>query len=329
MSEKISPDITDIFTHSSDFFNQLEDDIKQAQSSVYIQCMSFEADETGSKLIEILLSKPAIERVLLIDSYSKFVVNDVFLPGLGGLLNKNNALTERLALNPLLKRARKGGIKIKFTNPMGLLLWKYPARNHKKLILIDENISYLGGVNFTDHNFEWSDLMVRHIDKDITSSLKTSFINDLIEKKNIPLQQINSTTRLYLLNGIKTKDTYCELLQTIKKASKVVAVSPYICYPMLDVIAEVKNNLVILPANNNKGYINYIHQLRRYKDINYTYTKGKMMHMKLLIVDDDIVIYGSSNFDTISYFFEKEILMEKRDPDLAQKLSTTALNLIN
>jgi phosphatidylserine/phosphatidylglycerophosphate/cardiolipin synthase-like enzyme len=51
--------------------------------------------------------------------------------------------------------------------------------------------------------------------------------------------------------------------------------------------------------------------------------------MKLLIVDDETIVYGSSNFDLISYLFEKEIVIQKKDRDLAQQLTQAALKLIN
>lgn len=318
-----------IYTDSAQFFEQLTIDIENAQESVSIQCMSFEADETGCALIELLISKPNLKRTLLIDKYSKYVVNDTFLFSISGLLNKNNALTERRALSPLLKRAEEAGVLVKFTNPIGLLMWKYPARNHKKMVLIDDEISYVGGVNFTDHNFEWPDLMIRHINNELNHALGTSFKNDLEEKKTDPVQQINPDTKLYTLNGLKTKASFQELLNTIKNASKVVAVSPYISYPMLDAIGNVAENLVILPGKNNKNYMNFVHQLKRYKSINYAYTNGSMIHMKLLIVDDETIVYGSSNFDLISYLFEKEIVIQKKDRDLAQQLTQAALKLIN
>jgi len=318
-----------IFTESALFFEQLCIDVENAQKSVSIQCMSFEADETGCALIDLLISKPNLKRTLLIDCYSKYVVNDTFLFSISGLFNKNNALTERLALSPLLKRAEKSGVVVKFTNPIGLLMWKYPARNHKKMVLIDDKISYVGGVNFTDHNFEWPDLMIRHISTELNHALGTSFKNDFEEKKAEPVQQINADTKLYTLNGLKTKGAYQNLLNTIKNASKVVAVSPYISYPMLDAIGNVAENFVILPGKNNKNYMTFIHRLKRYESINYTYTNGSMIHMKLLIVDDETIVYGSSNFDLISYLFEKEIIIQKKDRDLAQKLTQAALKLIN
>ncbi len=328
MAGNISLRDTRVFTQSSNFFEQLSEDVKQARSSIYIQCMSFEADETGNKLIEILISKPTVERILLIDSYSKYVVNDTFLPGPASLFNKNDARKERQALNPLLDRARQNGIKIKFTNPMGFLLWKYPARNHKKLVLVDDNISYVGGVNFTDHNFEWRDLMVRHTSKKINTALTTSFKNDFYGKESKAIHQIDANTQLFVLNGYKSKEALNPLLAIIKKASKVVVVSPYISYPFLDAVAHVKNNKVILPRNNNKGYINFIHQLGRYKNVNYNYFDGQMMHMKLMLIDDKTAIYGSSNFDAISYFFEKEILIQNTNIDLVQHLTSVALKLI-
>lgn len=328
MSEKKSSDSTDIFTQSSDFFDQLSDDIKQARTSVCIQCMSFEADETGSKLIELLISKPTIKRTLLIDSYSKYVVNDTFVFGPSGLLNKNNALHEKRALAPLLDKAKKAGIEVKLTNPMGFMLFKYPVRNHKKVVLIDDHISYLGGINFTDHNFAWPDLMIRHTNPSINKALTKSFNADLFEKEVDSTCHIDDLTSLFILNGYKTKESYNELLAVIKKAQKITIVSPYISYPLLDAVAKVSNNRVILPKYNNKGYINFVHQLKRYHNVNYIYSDAGMVHMKLIIIDDSTVIYGSSNFDTISYLFEKEVVIKHTNPHLAHRLNQVAEKLI-
>lgn len=328
MSEKKSSGSTDIFTQSSDFFDQLSDDIQHANSSVCIQCMSFEADETGSKLIELLISKPTIKRTLLIDSYSKFVVNDTFVFGMSGLFNKNNALKERRALTPLLEKAKKAGIEVKITNPMGFMLFRYPARNHKKVILVDDHISYLGGINFTDHNFAWPDLMIRHTNPAINKALAQSFNSDLLEQETSPISTIDDATSLFILNGYKTKQAYKKLLSTVEKATKIVVVSPYISYPLLDAVAKVPDNTVILPKDNNKGYINFIHQLKRYSNVNYIYSDKGMVHMKLIVIDDSKVIYGSSNFDTISYLFEQEVVLEQKNPQLAQRLNQVAKKLI-
>lgn len=318
-----------VFVDSDHFFEQLTTDVQNAQHSVCIQCMSFEADQVGIKLIELLGSKPTLERTLLIDHYSRFVVNDTFLNAPQGWMNKNNARSERKDLDKLLKRAKKLGIRVKFTNPMGFLMHRYPARNHKKIVLIDEDISYLGGMNFTEHNFQWTDLMIRHQNPDIAEALSRSFSADLNETKTTPIIKINKETTLYTLEGFKTKSAFQQLLNLIKLSHKVVAISPYISYPVLNAIATIEDNTVIVPAANNKPFIHFVHGLKRYSNVNFNYITGKMLHTKLLILDDETAIYGSSNFDMISYFFEKEIILVNRNPVLIKQLKSFASQLNN
>lgn len=309
-----------VLSNSDDFFDQLTKDVKNAEKSVLIQCMSFEADYVGNNLVSLLNSRPDIERKILIDDYSRFVVNDTFLWSPAGFLNKNNALKERKALAPLLQHAKNNGIEISFSNPMLPLLLNYPARNHKKIVVIDDDISYIGGVNFTEHNFAWSDLMFRHNMPALNHALKASFAADWQGTPINSIQTLNDSMRIYLTNGKENKKIVLPLIQKIKQAHSVTAVSPYISWPVLDVVATVPNNRVILPRNNNKGYVSLLHKLKRYSNINYAFASGEMLHMKLLILDEDTVIYGSSNFDTISYLFEQEVILEHKNPALASDL---------
>lgn len=318
-----------VFMDSNRFFEQLTADVQNARHSVYIQCMSFEADQVGTKLIELLGSKPTLERTLLIDDYSRYVVNDTFLNAPQGWMNKNNARNERAALEGLIEQAREFGVKVKFTSPMGFLMHRYPARNHKKMVIIDDEISYLGGMNFTEHNFEWSDTMVRHTNPDIASALSVSFQADLNETKSPAVTEIDSDTVLYLFNGWKTKSAYESLIERVKSSKKVIALSPYISYPMLDAIAAVPDNQVILPKDNNKPLMHIIHGLSRYSQIDFKYVSGKMVHAKMLILDDEVAVYGSSNFDVISYFFEKEVVMVNKNPELVKQLTSFTSQLIN
>ena len=48
-----------------------------------------------------------------------------------------------------------------------------------------------------------------------------------------------------------------------------------------------------------------------------------MLHAKVMILDDEIVIYGSSNFDLISYLFEQELVIVTRNAGLAQEIQGT------
>ncbi|MDX1638572.1 MAG: phosphatidylserine/phosphatidylglycerophosphate/cardiolipin synthase family protein [Balneolaceae bacterium] len=329
MSKQTSAENITLFAESQRFLRQLTADIEGATSSIYIQCMSFEADRIGRELIKLLSGKPAVERILLIDNYSRYVVNDTFVYSPLGLMNKNSALSERRALDPLLQQAKEAGIRVQFTSPMGFLLSRYPKRNHKKMVLVDQKISYVGGMNFTEHNFAWHDLMVRHTEPALGRALEKSFMGDLQGHSEEAVFAVDKFTKLYILNGYQTVGYYTELLELIQSANKIVAVSPYISYPFLDAIAGVPDNRVLVPAPNNKSYAGYVQQLNRYDRINYRYIPDRMIHMKFLLIDDNIAIYGSSNFDTVSYFFEKEILIKKEDPFLVEKLDELAVKLMN
>jgi cardiolipin synthase len=320
MARDHSQHTVQVFSKSGDFFDQLTKDVKNAEKSVLIQCMSFEADSVGEKLISLLKSRPGLDRKILIDSYSKFVVNDTFLWSPAGLANQNNALKERIALTGLLREARAEGIQISFSNPMLPFLLNYPARNHKKLVVVDNNISYVGGLNFTEHNFAWADLMFRHKIPLLAETLTSSFQSDWNGKSTNAIHQIDDQLTVYLSGGKKNKQIFNPLIERIHQAKKVIAVSPYISWPVLDAVAQVENNRVILPKNNNKGYVSHAHNLKRYSTVNYEFAEGEMLHMKLLILDDETVIYGSANFDTISYLFEQEIIIEHHHPKLAGQL---------
>ena len=77
---------------------------------------------------------------------------------------------------------------------------KYPMRNHKKCVLIDHQISYVGGINITDHNFGWKDLMIRQQDEQLASALHASFQADwqagFLPQK---LQKFNPAKKMLLI----------------------------------------------------------------------------------------------------------------------------------
>ena len=160
------------------FLDALEKDLKKASHFIAIQVMSFEADQAGQGIIELLSNYPQIQRRLLIDAYSTIVVNDTWTQRPGRSPRLHAAREELNALWPLLQHAQDQGIEIQFTNPLGPVWLKYPLRNHKKCVLIDQAISYVGGINITEHNFGWKDLMIRQQDEQLASALYSSFKAD-------------------------------------------------------------------------------------------------------------------------------------------------------
>ena len=72
--------------------------------------------------------------------------------------------------------------------------------------------------------------------------------------------------------------------------------------------------------------MNVTSKLPRYRKLNIQTIPGspeEMLHAKVMILDDEIVIYGSSNFDLISYLFEQELVIVTRNAGLAQEIQGT------
>src|SRR5258708_17859313 len=144
----------------SEFWSRLSEDIASAQRSVFVQTFAFEGDQVGKKLSDALLSSPAKDKRLLADSFTRVVLSDRFRYLPANLLDEElrDEARETSAMIACLKRA---GVAVKFTNPYGPSPRRVLSRNHKKLIVIDEAIAYIGGINFSEHNAAWHDMMLR------------------------------------------------------------------------------------------------------------------------------------------------------------------------
>ena len=304
---------TKLLVDSHNFMAQLVEDMCQASSSVMVQAMTFEGDQAGSELVAAMIVSNAKEKILLVDSYTKAVINDHFVVGTEYLRSKSFR-DEVKNTRKLLEKARKAGIKVKFTNPLGLLMWKYPLRNHKKMICIDGKISYLGGINFSDHNFAWHDAMVRIEDDQIGQILKDDFGNTLLGRNQTAEFNLDVSS-IYFFNGIKSKELYSKLFSYLANARQSIDIlSPYISDPLLSYIRDhVRKDVavrIISPEENNKSiFKRFLNQELTKGYFQLYHYQGGMSHLKAILIDRSILIMGSSNFDFVSYYFEQEVAM--------------------
>lgn len=320
---------TRILLGSDSFKERLEALAPNAKKSFYAQAMTFEGDSAGEWLLETMKSSPAKDKRLLVDCYSKVVINDSFIVS-------PKYLTDRAFRNEVkntqavLKQAEKEGIQVLFTNPVGLLGQKYPLRNHKKLVLLDDKTSYLGGINFSDHNFSWHDMMIELEDEELgkclSEDIKLSW-EGVNQSKKFKLER----GELYLFNGIASKDLYEDLFDHLRKARESIEIiSPYVSEPLLSVIQKVSQSgvdvTIISPTENNKSiFRNLI--LAEYKKgyFNLKEYEG-MTHMKAILIDGEKFLFGSSNYDLVSYYFEQEVVMVSTDKNLIDRFQSEVLS---
>lgn len=312
-----------VIVDSDAFKSRFEELTAKAHKSIYIQAMSFEGDSVGEWLIDTLIASEVKDIQLCLDSYSKFVINDHFIYSLK-YFRDLKFKGEVKNTKKILDKARKHGIKVKYTNPLGFLFLKYPHRNHKKMVVIDEEISFIGGLNFCEHNFEWHDMMIEMHDVDIAESLVNDCQHTISEDDQSTVEQFN-TTKIYYLDGYRSKKMYDEIFNNINQAAKSIQIfSPYVSDPLLTYVRQNKPDNVkldiISPGINNKNIFKAILSKELDKGyFNFYEYQGRMSHLKAILIDDTKLIAGSSNFDFISYYFEEEVVMVTENHQIVQE----------
>lgn len=309
-----------LLVDSTAFWAQLQSDIAAAESRVWLQTLSLEADGAGLPLADALLDCGARDCRLLVDAFSEHILSDRFIYSPANML-RAELRAEVAATRAMHTRLKHGGMRIGITNPAGLLWHRLPSRDHRKLILIDSRIAYIGGINFSDHNFAWHDLMIRIDDEEITRFLEADFDATW---KNSPVHSNREFDgiELHCLSGHGNEPKCAPVLDVIRGASRsILAITPYLTFPFTDAMADARANgaevTVLTPAiNNRKSHQQYVLWLARTHGFTLHHYLGRMSHLKAMLIDGDTLIVGSSNFDWPTYHNLAEVIAIITDPVL-------------
>jgi cardiolipin synthase A/B len=309
-----------LLVDSDEFWAHLREDLSASKHTICIQTFSLEGDRVGTALSNQILGLTSVTTKILVDSFGKWVINDkyVFMPP--HLLNPD-LRREYASTTELIEGFLQHGIQVRFTNPVGFLFTKFIPRNHKKLIVIDDKISYVGGINFTEHNFSWHDLMLRIEDRDIAEALSRDFLSTW-DNRNVSNSKRFKDIQIHTLDGYSNARVLNEILKLIEGAQNQIFIeSPYLSFPFSDSLKIARDRgvpvTVIAPAANNWAIIKeyLIGEAAKYDFELRLYSKG-MTHLKAILIDDQYLVLGSSNFDYLSYKLHQEIVIVITDRDV-------------
>ncbi len=298
---------TEILVDSEAVWASVRADLAAARASVFVQTYSFEGDWVGTALSDALLDARASDRRLLVDSYTRANQNDRWI-ALPGTLFDPAFRAEVRNTARLVRTLRAGGVGVRFGRPFGILGQRFLNRDHKKLVLVDDRVSYVGGVNFSEHNFAWHDLMVRIEDADVARFLGRDFEASWAGRSeraraSFPERELD----LRLLPGAGNRAEYRDLLGLIDAAERSIdVVGPYASPPFTERLAAAAARgvrvRIVTPRSNNKTYLrNYLLALAARAGFEVWLFEGGMIHMKCMLIDDATLVTGSSNFDLMSY----------------------------
>lgn len=301
----------EIFTNGIDKFNALEKDIRNARKSIFIQYYIFEDDKLGVRIADLLIQKAreGVDVKVLYDHVGSFSASSKFF-----------------------KKMRDAGVQIHpfFRVTFPQLANRINWRNHRKVVVIDNKIGYIGGMNIADRyingtndKFIWRDTHCR-LTGDIVEQLYYSFMIDWNFKEKSPVfppfssESKPSTSLHHGMQFIHSgpADRYHSLalifLKAITSAQNCIYIqTPYFLptdslLNALETAALSKVDVrIMIPASSDSKMLQYAsfsyvkHCLKAGIKI-YLYNPG-MLHAKTLIIDNNIVSTGSTNFDFRSF----------------------------
>ena len=308
------------FVDSPAFMAQLEQDVAAATRSIHAQVMSFEGDEAGKRFASLLTGRRDLERTLIIDRYSRFHISDRFLPSPKNILNASLWRERRETLR-VARGLAEDGVRVHWTNPVGPLFLEFVSRNHKKSVVIDDHIVYLGGINVCDHNFAWHDFMLR-IDDERAGAFMRDDIAATLRGENLSGRRDFGGFEIALLDGEANPRLIEPVLTLIREArASIVVQSAYLTFPFFDYLAEAAGRGVsvtlVTPKHNNMPAMSaYAEWAAARAGVVLRLYDGRMSHIKAMLVDDEALIVGSSNFDYLSFCAHQEVLAIVRDPEV-------------
>lgn len=295
-----------------EFWARLSEDIRTAERSLFVQTFAFEGDSTGRQLANALLSSTAPDRRILADSFTRVVLSDRFKYSPSALLDRD-LRDEARQTTAMRSELASAGVELRFTNAYGPTPRRLLSRNHKKLIVVDERTAYVGGINFSDHNGAWHDMMLRIEDATTVQFLREDFLatwsgEDRVAKKPFDGVEILTT------DGQTNRVVFQRVLDLVDAARQSIFVeSPYVTFPFYERLREATRRgvhvMVVTPEHNNwRFFQNYARLESARSGIDLRFFRGRMSHLKAMLIDDECLIAGSSNFDYLSYRIHQELL---------------------
>ena len=297
-------------------------DIAQAGDYIYLETYKFANDVMGVRFRDALTKKArsGVKIKILIDSWGRGPVSESFF-------------TELIRLGGEVKFFEK--IKINTD-----IFTRGHRRDHRKILVIDDRISYIGSANITGYNLNWRELCLR-MEGELALSFKKVFLenfdafnqyfitNKVTYTRTIRQGDFEIIRDVPSLQFQRLRKRYTQL---IKNAShSVVIETPYFLpgfvlrKAMIDASKRGVNVKVIMPKHSDVGMVDLLRNkylgLLHNAGINLLFYLPHNLHAKLLMIDDEVFSISSANFDFRSFRYLYEIALIGTEPEIVRQLN--------
>jgi cardiolipin synthase len=302
--------------------------MRAAKDHINLETYIFEDDDIGQQFADLLLERQAagVQVNLIYDSV--------------GCLNTPKEFFERL---------RAGGIQVLEFNPVNPLAgkkkeWLLNNRDHRKLLVVDGRVAFIGGINISDtyssgssmrsarkkgaKTTGWRDTHLQ-IEGPVVAEFQKLFLDTWNKQKGPPLAERNYFPKLdkqgdEIVRAIgSTADDpdspiYLTLLSAIEHAEQQVHITnayfapdPQLLKALTDAAQRGVEVKLILPSHTDSwavfhaGRSHYSKLLRA--GVKIYELRGAVMHSKTASIDGVWSTIGSTNLDWRSFLHNDEI----------------------
>ncbi|MEI6552936.1 MAG: phosphatidylserine/phosphatidylglycerophosphate/cardiolipin synthase family protein [bacterium] len=293
------------FASSQKAWRAMFDAISFAEKSIYLEMYIFQDDITEFDFLTLLKEKAqsGVKVKMILDSF-----------GSSGLSKK--AVSE----------IRESKIEL-------LFLSYFLHRTHRKILVVDDDTAFIGGVNFYQASSLWNDLMVRAKGK-IVKSITRSFAKAYVEAGGKDIEVVNKSLKLKpesskkikqklhdwlvehspSINKFRLKKIYTEHISSAKE--NVTLVTPYFMPKrwLIGLLHQAHlrgvDVQILIPEDTSYYFldrINYIYICKLAKLGIKFYIERQMNHAKIMMIDGREAIVGSNNLDYLSFDLNSEI----------------------
>lgn len=309
----------EVFVEGDALYESMINDIYSARRRVVLETYIFRDDMVGQKFIDALVraAESGVEVVLCVDAFGS----------LGALSKKS------------IQRLRKSGVNFHWSYEWN---WRRPLqynrRNHRKILLIDDRAIFLGGYNIGRENSaavhgptRWRDTHIRLPGSFVESAL--AILGQSRRARNVwcPDWRKNS----FLIPNYGRKCRYrlkCLLQRGVEEARERI----WITTPYFVVNRRMRKSLrsaaergvdvrLMVPGKSDvalarwAAHVSYDGLLRGNVKI-YEF-QDRVLHAKTMVIDNDWIMIGSSNFDYRSFYVNDEINFVSNTAGLNSALS--------
>lgn len=296
------------------------EDIGKAKKYVYIQTFRMVKDDMGEKFRNALTkkAKEGVDVRILIDYWGANVGHDYF------------------------KQMTKFGGEVRFFEKIKYntdIFTRGHKRNHRKLLMIDDDLVWIGSSNLTGYNINWRESMLRLRSANLTFALTKMFMQDFRmynkyvfnKAYNTRTVKIGSFEILRDAPSIAIKRVNLKFIRMIKAAEREVFIeTPYFLpgfllrKAMIDASKRGVQVTVILPNHSDVNLVDilrnkYLGPLHN-AGIRFLFYRPNNLHAKLMLIDDTAFAIGSSNFDYRSFRYMYEIILVGKDKEIIRQM---------